>query len=273
MNEGTNINKASPFGEGHPLRGVYSPRPMASPPPCTRLGAQCRSLDVVLRIGQLEEGEESLDHEATWLLGHTQRVDFGRLRKAAGELRVEARLHVPCKHLKEAGAGAECAAHGYRGRLPRPPARPPQPRQLGGNRFLLVDHERLVARPAVDVRAGLPVLGTNPCLGAPCRTADHARGAACCRDLQIEILCDERDGLLEALVRSRKPPYLCKTERNCPDSIEAEIISACDYLDVDRVSCSLHGRYREDGRPAKPDLCSEWPEGGDLMHPGCVFRR
>lgn len=246
---------------------------MPSLPPCTRLGAQCRSLDVVLRIGRLDEGPESLDHEATWLLGHTERVDFGSFQEVAGELRVEARLHIPCKYLKETGAGARCEALGHKGRMPRPGRRPPQPRQLGGNRFLLVDGERLVARPAVNARAGLPVLGTNPCLGAPCRTADHTRGAACCRDLQIEILCDRRNQRLESLVRSRQSPYLCKTERNEPDSIEAEIISACAYLDGDGVSCSLHGRYREDGRPAKPDLCSEWPEGGDLMHPGCVFRR
>jgi len=245
---------------------------MSTLPPCTRLGEQCRSLDVVLRIGRLDEGPESLDHEATWLLGHTARLDFRRLRKAAGELRVQARLHVPCKYLKESGTEAKCDALGYHGSLPRQAARPPQPRQLGGNRFRLVDGERLVARPAVNVRAGLPVLGTNPCLGAPCRTADHTRGAACCRDLQVEILCDQQDHALEALVRSRKPPYLCKTERNTPDSIEAEIISACAYLEGDGVSCSLHGRVREDGRPAKPDLCSEWPEGGDLMHPGCVFR-
>jgi hypothetical protein len=41
----------------------------------------------------------------------------------------------------------------------------------------------------------------------------------------------------------------------------------------DGVNCGLHGRKRPDGRPAKPDLCSEWPEKGDLMHPGCVFRK
>jgi hypothetical protein len=136
-----------------------------------------------------------------------------------------------------------------------------------------VDHRKLVTRAAVEVRAGLPVLQPNPCLGAPCRTADHTRTAACCRDLQIEILCRPDETTLEALVRSRQSPYLCKTERNEPDSLESEMISACGYLGDNGVSCSLHGRAREDGRPAKPDLCSTWPEGGDLMHPGCVFRK
>ena len=246
---------------------------MPTPPPCSRLGPQCRSLDVTLRIGKVEEGQDSLDHEATWLLGHTDRIDFGRLHARQGELLVDARLHVSCKHFREDGRRATCLAHGFRGHAPRSPRRTPQPRQLGGNRFRLVDQRRLVARPAVNVRAGLPVLGTNPCLGAPCRTADHVRGAACCRDLQVEILCRRDETRLEALVRARQSPYLCKTERNEDDSLESEMISACGYLGEDGVACSLHGRTREDGRPAKPDLCSEWPEGGDLMHPGCVFRK
>lgn len=246
---------------------------MHAPPPCRSLGRQCRALDVTLRIGKMEEGPESLDHEATWLLGHTAQIDFGRLHTKRGELLVDARLHVPCKHLKEDGGRARCQAHGYRGPSPSQPRRPAQPRQLGGSRFLLVDQRRLMNRPAVDVKAGLPVLGTNPCLGAPCRTADHTRAAACCRDLQVEILCTREKTRLEALVRARQSPYLCKTERNEDDSIESEMISACGYLGEDGVACSLHGRTREDGRPAKPDLCSEWPEGGDLMHPGCVFRK
>lgn len=246
---------------------------MPTPPPCAQFGPQCRSLDVTLRIGKVEEGRESLDHEATWLLGHTETIDFGRLFTRKGELLVEARLHVPCKHLSEDGGAARCQAHGFRGRAPAHPRRAPQLRQLGGNQFRLVDQQRLTTRPAVNVRAGLPVLGTNPCLGAPCRTADNTRGAACCRDLQVEIMCGRDETTLEALVYSRQSPYLCKTERNEEDSLESEMISACGYLSGDGVSCSLHGRTREDGRPAKPDLCSDWPEGGDLMHPGCVFRK
>ncbi len=244
---------------------------MPTPPACTALGRQCRSLDVTLRIGKLEDGQESLDHEATWLLGHTDRMDFGRLHRRKGDLLVDTRLHVPCKYLKEKDGQARCAAHGFRAPSPPRPRRPTQPRQLGGSRFRLVDQGRLVARPAVDVKAGLPVLGTNPCLGARCRTADHTRSAACCRDLQVEIMCTREQTHLEALVRARQSPYLCKTDRDEEDSIESEMISACGYLGEDGVACSLHGRLREDGRPAKPDLCSTWPEGGDLMHPGCVF--
>jgi hypothetical protein len=53
--------------------------------------------------------------------------------------------------------------------------------------------------------------------------------------------------------------------------IEAELISACGYLDDEGLNCSLHGRTRADGRPAKPDLCSEWPDDGKGLHPGCLW--
>ena len=112
--------------------------------------------------------------------------------------------------------------------------------------------------------------GDNPCATAPCRTADNRRGSACCRDLQIEIMCGREEVELEALVRSRRSPYLCKVSRDGDLSLDAEIISACGYLEQGG-SCSLHGRIRPDGRPAKPDLCSEWPENGKGLHPGCVF--
>jgi hypothetical protein len=84
-------------------------------------------------------------------------------------------------------------------------------------------------------------------------------------------MCTKRQRKLEALVRSRRSPYLCKVERCGDYSIEAEMISACAYLDDDGIGCSLHNRRRSDGRPAKPDLCSEWPERKRDLHPGCVF--
>src|SRR6185437_14702943 len=93
--------------------------------------------------------------------------------------------------------------------------------------------------------------------------------AACCRDLQIEIMCNRTQHRLEALVRSRRSPYLCKIERPGDYSLEVEMISACGYLQGDGVSCSLHGRYRPDGRTAKPDLCFEWPPKNRGLHPGC----
>jgi hypothetical protein len=118
----------------------------------------------------------------------------------------------------------------------------------------------------------LPIhAGSNPCVGAPCHTADNRRGAACCRDMQVEIMCTENQHGLEALVRTRQSPYLCKVDRESPVSLGAELISACGFLADDQVHCALHGRRRADGRPAKPDLCSQWPEPGDTFHPGCVF--
>jgi hypothetical protein len=245
-------------------------------PPCTRLGAQCRRLNVTLRIGSLEEGKTSLDHEATWLLGHTQHVAFGEVWDSEGELYVEAVLHVPCRFLKAqgpAGRQGHCTAHGFEGPMPRNRSTGEQPRRVGDDRFRVVDDMRLVERRLAPPPRSLPVMetGENPCASAPCQTADHRRGSACCRDLQIEIMCDRSNTWLEALVRSRRVPYLCKVARPGDFSIEAEIISACDFLDDAGAACTLHGRQRADGRSAKPDLCSDWPPKGQGLHPGCVF--
>ena len=252
-------------------RGAGS-RAVPSSPPCLRLGRQCQSLSVTLRIGELEDGAESLDHESTWLLGHTQHITFGDLWQDEDDLYVDAVLHVPCRYLKQQDGSSHCTAHGFEGKLRRP-RRTEQPRQLGGDRFRVVEAQRLQSQHLPAPRS-LPVIAAdNPCAAAPCTTADHKRGAACCRDLQVEIMCTPSESMLEALVRARKSPYLCKVERGGDYSIEAEMISACGYLEDGGVACTLHGRKRADGRPAKPDLCSEWPPRKRDLHPGCVFAR
>jgi hypothetical protein len=249
-----------------------------SVPPCRSLGSQCQSLRVTLRIGELEEGPTSLDHEATWLLGHTAQIDFLELWEGEGDLYVDAVLHVPCRYLHQDGATAQCRAHGFEGPPPRGARRQPQPLQLGGDRFVVVEDCHNAVRSLPLPPRSLPVLGNgsgstgdNPCATAPCRTADNTRKAACCRDLQVEIMCTRAQRRLEALVRSRRSPYLCKIERGGEYSLEVEMISACGYLETDGVSCSLHGRHRSDGRTAKPDLCFEWPPKDRGLHPGCVF--
>ncbi|MGH7535896.1 MAG: hypothetical protein ACREMG_09945 [Gemmatimonadales bacterium] len=235
---------------------------------------------MTLRIGSLEEGDTSLDHEATWLLGHTDAIGFGDLWEDEGDLYVEAVLHVPCRFLRQQDGQARCSAHGFRGAAPRGASRPAQPRQLGGDRFRIVDRRRPTVAALPGPARSLPVLvledpvpggPLNPCATAPCRTADNRVGAACCRDLQVEIMCTRDQAWLEALVRSRRSPYLCKVTRPGDFSLEAEVISACGYLDRARA-CTLHGRSRPDGRPAKPDLCSDWPHQEKALHPGCVFR-
>ncbi len=253
---------------------------MTTPPPCRRLGPQCQALKVILRIGALEDGQASLDHEGTWLLGHTGQITFGDIWSGAGDLYVDAVLHVPCRHLTVAGNRAQCGAHGFAGPTPPSPRRRTQPRQMGGDRFLVMQRMELkeqVLRPKPAPQAqgrALPILATaNPCLGAPCTTADHRRGMACCRDLQLEIMCTRRQVLLEALVRHRKSPYLCKVDREGDFSLGVEMISACGYLADDGAGCTLHGRHRRDGRTAKPDLCFDWPPKGEGLHPGCVFHK
>ena len=216
------------------------------------------------------------DHESTWLMGHTERITFlSDLWEDDGDLYVAAELQVPCRFLAEAGDGRRRTA-----RRTDSPARPRQndpkaPRRLDKDRFRIVDGGHLVSR---NCRRRLQrhenpalVQNVNPCATAACRTADNRRGAACCRDLQIEIMCTGRERRLEALIRARRSPLLCKISRESPFSLSAEMISACGFLLEDGISCGLHGRTRSDGRPAKPDLCSQWPEGGEIMHPGCVF--
>jgi hypothetical protein len=89
--------------------------------------------------------------------------------------------------------------------------------------------------------------------------------------MTLDVVAAPGEDEIEALLRSRRSPYLCKVTRSEPAIIECELISACGYLQPDGISCSLHGRVREDGAPAKPSLCSEWPTLGpdDTGHPGC----
>jgi hypothetical protein len=233
---------------------------------------------VTLRIGTLEDGPASVDHEATWLLGHTERITFRHLRTAGLSLLVDAVLHVRCRFLRstaDAATGVHCTAHGFTGPAPEAAGRTIQPRQLGDSRFLVVERHQMAALRLREPPRQLPVVSDpgeeNPCAIAPCETADHRRGSACCRDLQVEILCPRSDSVLEALVRSRLSPYLCKISRETDDSLEAEMISACAFLDAPATGCTLHGRIRPDGRSAKPDLCSSWPDDGKGLHPGCIF--
>ena len=249
---------------------------MSSAPLCRALGSQCRELPVTLRIGSLEESVESLDHESTWLLGHTAQISFSAPRRMGWDLVVDAVLHVRCRHLKagDTPATGRCAALGHIGPMPARTAGKHQPRKLGGDQFLVVSNQEQAALELPLPPRTLPVVDLdelNPCSIAPCTTADHRRGSACCRDLQVEVLCQKGNAELEALVRSRQSPYLCKITREVDDAIEAEMISACGYLDGAGENCTLHGRLRADGRPAKPDLCSEWPPKGKGLHPGCIF--
>ena len=81
----------------------------------------------------------------------------------------------------------------------------------------------------------------------------------------------ENNGETEALLRSRVSPYVCKVTLAGEDILECEIISACGHLAGDDLSCSLHGLTRENGAPAKPSICSDWPEPDpeSELHPGC----
>jgi hypothetical protein len=259
-------------------------------PACRALGRQCHELDLTLRVADIsEDGPDFHDAIATWLLGHTERIAFGELYVEGDWLLVDVTVSVPCRYLAAGeparvpdgtpGNGrpaARCRAHGFSGPLPPRPAHARPVFQHGAGQFTIVQRRRAtrVPLPAAPARGGaLPVLanGPNPCAGAPCRTADNRKGAACCRDLTLEVVSPPGETEVEALLRSRRSPFLCKVHREEPAIIECEVISACGYLADDQVSCSLHGRTRPGGGPAKPQVCSDWPDLGpdDTGHPGC----
>lgn len=248
-----------------------------------------------MRIADLtDDTPTEQDASATWLLGHTERITMGRLYARDGELRVDAVIHVPCRYLRtEDGsapavsaawrngtrppASVRCAVHGFRGPVPIAPPRAAEnlPRRLPDGRLRVVfrRRERVGHFPLRRAaRRSLPVLQeANPCVGAPCETADHTRGAACCRDLTLDVIATLADEDLEALLRARQSPYLCKVARTNETTIECEVISACAYLEDDGVGCVLHDRLLPNGRGAKPFMCVQWPELGpdEVGHPGC----
>jgi hypothetical protein len=287
---------------------------MTTPPPCRSLGGQCRELPVTLSIANFDDDRApDRDALATWLLGHTERISFGVPRRTGQRLVVDATVHVPCRFLQEsdedpatqgvahgaAEAGAAtrrrrvthgrkandlakkvtCAAHGFVGVMPPTTQRPYRPSPTDNDGRLALVYRGRPQVLALDYRTAprrrLPVLADgNPCHGAPCRTADNRAGAACCRDLTLEVVApadERRSDRLESLLRTRRSPYLCKVERADARIIECEVISACHYLAADQISCVLHDRKRPDGRPAKPGVCSRWPDLGpdDVGHPGC----
>jgi hypothetical protein len=243
------------------------------------MGDQCRELAVTLRIADLDDDPPAFrDTLATWLLGHTQRISFGRPYVERRELLVDAVITVPCKFLQAGGDGGRgsterCRVHGF-ARRRRGDDRLPAQRPVHANGKYRVFYQgrlRHLDLPPKRPRA-LPVVGApNPCVGAPCRTADNAQGAACCRDLTVDVVATLADELLESLLRSRKSPYLCKVTRTDETTLECEVISACAYLDTDGIGCVLHDRLLPDGQPAKPSICYDWPDPGPdgTTHPGC----
>src|ERR1041384_4944206 len=142
------------------------------PPACRAMGTHCTALRVVLRVSSQDDGPTSGDHEATWLLGHTERIEFGRFWRRGGELFTEAVLRGPCRYLGWQGEGhASCRAHGYSTILPAQAVRapPPQPRRLGDDRFRIVERGRPVTRllpPPASPSRELP-LPAGPAGAAP----------------------------------------------------------------------------------------------------------
>ena len=256
---------------------------MATVPACTRLGRHCRELHHTLYVADTSDPATLQDGLGTWLLGHTEHISFGTPYRKGKEILVDAVVRVPCKHLRETGDGRremyQCGAHGFTGSVPGPQRHGEDPtRRHGGDRFTLFHDGRVRVMdipPTRKPKRALPTLQANPCATAPCRTADNTHGAACCRDLTLDIILPADRMHEEDLLRSRKSPYLCKVERVDERSVECEVISACDYLSPeDHITCVLHGRRRPNGKEAKPSTCFDWPDFDQkdfTGHPGCVF--
>lgn len=244
-------------------------------PDCRSLGSHCRALHVQLRVAELTEDDGPFrDAIGTWLMGHTENMDFGTPRVAGNRVVVDTTIHAECRYLQSDGSAFRCLAHGFRGAVPdvRRPAEKPFVAADGTVTLMQDDRvQALTLGSRAKPSRALPTLDANPCAGAPCRTADNAEGAACCRDLTLEVIIPAWDIEAETLLETRQPPYVCKTERVSEDIVECEVISACGYLEADGVGCGLHDRVRPDGSPAKPSICSDWPDLDEDCdwHPGC----
>lgn len=273
---------------------------MPDPPECRSLGKHCREIKLTIRVSDITEESRTLqDASVTWIRAHSERLTYGPAYLEGNELRVDATLHVPCKHLETMdgrpaiapdgvaivnrnGTRPEvrCAIHGFRGAVPRSTQASPENRsavRLGDGSFAIYykgKHRTMNLRLKRSVRRALPAAhGDNPCSGAPCHTSDNKRGAACCRDFSLELVLPETQMHQEALLRARSAPYACKVKREDEDTVEVEVISACGYLDDDGITCVLHDRSLPNGQRAKPSLCYDWPkvESDETGHRGCVL--
>ena len=273
---------------------------MPNPPECKSLGKHCREMRITIRISAITDESTTLqDASVTWITGHTERLTFDKAYRVDDEIRADATVHVPCKHLRTpngdpaikpdgtpvAGRNSprpevRCAIHGFRGVVPRGS-------QFGGNnrqevrlqdgRFAIYykgKHRNMDLRLKRAAKRASPVVqANNPCVTARCYTGDKKRGAACCRDFDLELALPKTHVHHEALLRARTAPYVCKVKREDDDTMECEVISACGYLDDDGITCVLHDRTLPNGQRAKPSLCYEWPklEEDETGHGGCVL--
>lgn len=281
-----------------PGRGATRTESMKTQPKCKRLRRACRSLDVTIVVADTDAdtGTEQ-DAAATWITGHQERVRFGELYVRGDSLLVDARIDVPCKFFSpgltngQDSLGAKCRLYGFEGAAPD--SKMPKAMRLsisedtfaivrkGRHRKMLLplkkgnkQTNRATKKGTKNKSRALPVHNSvNPCVGAPCRTSDNKRGAACCRDLKLELLIPKNAKNKMALLKTRKSPFLCKVKRENKRVVEVEVISACGYLGPDGISCVLHDRVRPNGKNAKPQLCYDWPDFGkdEIGHKGCVF--
>ena len=64
-----------------------------NPPACRGMGAHCRGVRVTVRVGETDDHEAYFDAVATWLLGHTERIEFGEIYDKGDDMLVDATDH------------------------------------------------------------------------------------------------------------------------------------------------------------------------------------
>ena len=248
--------------------------------PAAASGSQCQSIRVTLRDRRAGGRPDSLDHEATWLLGHTAQIDFLELWEGEGDLYVDAVAPRPLSLSAPGGRPGPMPGARLRG------ARAPGARGASRSRcssaatasWSSTDCRNAVLRASASPRARCRCSRTAPVArattpaprprAAPPTTPAKPPAAVTCRSRSCAPgpSADWRRWCVRAARR-----ISARSSGPATTSLEVEMISACGYLEGDGVSCSLHGRHRADGRTAKPDLCFEWPPKNRGLHPGCVF--
>lgn len=247
---------------------------VVDPPRCAAMGSYCRQIPVRMVICPPDTDRREADHLATWLTGHTGRLDFGEISWRAEGLVVDAVLHAPCAFLRDSpGGAAECVGFGYCDSS-ETVERVAASRVRGNRTYELVEDAAIRELQLSELSTDSAERAhPNPCAGVACVAGDRSTGSACCREMAIYILCDETDTGLLQLLMSRDSSVVSRVVRYSPGVLQAQLISACSYLGP-RGDCTLYGRARPDGLPAWPSICQRWPLTADeVRNPRCIFHR
>ena len=173
----------------------------------------------------------------------------------------------PVATCSEQGGGRTCRPHGFTGPLAADHAARLQPRSSGADRFVMVeDCQRAAVRRSRCRRrrgpARLPVLQRRQSLRRRPRAGrptTPARSRLLPGPAGRDHVHQRRSAAWRRWCARGARRISARSSGRATYSLEAEMISACGYLDDDGVACSLHGRHRADGRPPSRISASNGP--------------